>query len=144
MGSEKNENPPRRVAHIGIAVHDLEKSLAFYQEALGLEVSEIVEVPDRGMRIAMMPCGEAVLELMEPTGPDSQIGRFLERRGPGIHHLCLQVDDIEAKLSELHDRGVEVVSSRPEVGAEGHPVAFIHPRASGGVLVELLEDEHSH
>ena len=144
MGMAENKNPPRRVAHIGIAVRNLEQSLEFYREALGLEVSEIVDVPDRGMRIAMMPCGEAVLELMEPTGPDSQIGGFLDKRGPGIHHLCLQVDDIEAKLGDLQDKGVEVVSATPEIGAEGHPVAFIHPRASGGVLVELLQDEDCH
>ena len=140
MSHEPRDNAPRRVAHIGIAVDDLDQSLLFYRRALGLEVSEVIDVPERGMRIAMLPCGDLVLELMESTGPDSQIGRFLERRGPGIHHLCLQVDDIDAKLADLAEQGVELVSSTSEVGAEGRPVAFVHPRATGGVLLELLEE----
>ena len=131
--------PPRQIAHIGIAVRSLTEALAFYRDQLGLTVTEIIETPERGLRIAMIPCGEAILELMEPTGPDSQIAGFLEKRGPGIHHLCLQVDDIEGSLAHLDDAGVRLVNHTPEVGAEGYPVAFVHPKATGGVLLELLE-----
>ena len=131
---------PKQIAHIGIAVRSIDDALAFYRDQLGLTLSEIIELPERGLRIAMLPCGEAVLELMEPVGEASQIQGFLDKRGPGIHHLCLQVDDIESSLSHLDDEGVRLISKRAEVGAEGFPVAFIHPKATGGVLLELLED----
>jgi methylmalonyl-CoA epimerase len=132
--------PPRQIAHIGIAVRSIDEALGFYRDQLGLEVSEIVDLPGRGLRIAMLPCGEAILELMEPAGDDSQIAGFLETRGPGVHHVCLQVDDIEANLGQLRDQGVRLVNETPELGAEGCPVAFIHPKATGGVLLELLEE----
>ncbi|MEZ4266289.1 MAG: methylmalonyl-CoA epimerase [Myxococcota bacterium] len=124
---------------MGIAVRSLDEVLPFYAGALGLVVSEVLELPERGLRVAMIPCGEALIELMEPLGADSQIGAFLEKRGPGIHHLCLEVEDIDAKLAALDGAGVALVSKRAEIGAEGCPVAFIHPRATGGVLLELLE-----
>ena len=131
---------PRQIAHIGIAVRSLDDALSFYRDQLGLEVSEIIEATDRGLRIAMLPCGEAILELMEPMGPDSQINGFLDKRGPGIHHLCLRVDDIEGSLTHLDEAGIRLVTKSPEIGAEGYPVAFIHPKATGGVLLELLEE----
>ena len=130
---------PRQIAHIGIAVRSIDDALSFYRDQLGLKVSEYIEAPERGLRIAMLPCGEAVLELMEPVGPESQIQGFLDKRGPGIHHLCLQVDDIGASLGDLAQGGVRLVNTVPEVGAEGYPVAFVHPKATGGVLLELLE-----
>ena len=117
----------------------MDDALCFYRDQLGLAVSEIIEVPERGLRIAMLPCGEAILELMEPMGPESQITAFLEKRGPGIHHVCLQVDDIKGSLAHLDQAGVRLVNQTPEVGAEGFPVAFIHPKSTGGVLLELLE-----
>jgi methylmalonyl-CoA epimerase len=104
-----------------------------------LTVSEYIDAPDRGLRIAMLPCGEAVLELMEPVGSESQIQGFLDKRGPGVHHVCLQVDDIEASLDALGEGGVRLVNTSAELGAEGYPVAFVHPKATGGVLLELLE-----
>ncbi len=131
---------PRQIAHIGIAVRSIDEALCFYRDQLGLEVSEIIDASERGLRIAMLPCGEAILEIMEPTGPDSQITSFLDKRGPGIHHVCLQVDDIRGSLSDLDAAGVRLVNATPELGAEGHPVAFIHPKATGGVLLELLEE----
>jgi methylmalonyl-CoA epimerase len=134
------ENAPSRIAHIGIAVRSLDEVLPFYTAALGLVVSEVLELPERGLRVAMIPCGESLIELMEPLGPDSQIGAFLDKRGPGIHHLCLEVADIDSKLAALDGAGVALVSKRAEIGAEGCPVAFIHPRATGGVLLELLEE----
>jgi len=132
--------PPRQIAHIGIAVRSIDEALGFYRDQLGLVVSEIVELPERGLRIAMLPCGEAILELMEPAGDDSQIAGFLAKRGPGVHHLCLKVDDIDGSLAHLHEQGVRLVNETAELGAEGSPVAFIHPKATGGVLLELLEE----
>ena len=131
---------PKQIAHIGIAVRVLDDALVFYRDQLGLKVTEFIELPERGLRIAMLPCGEAILELMEATRPNSEISRFLDTRGPGIHHVCLQVDDIEGRLAQLDDAGVRLVSKTPAIGAEGYPVAFIHPKATGGVLLELLEE----
>jgi methylmalonyl-CoA epimerase len=139
-GINRTMEGPTKIAHIGIAVESIDTALAFYRDGLGLEVSEVLELPERGLRIAMLPCGESMLELMEPLGPDSQISRFLEKRGPGIHHLCLGVPDIQARLDALDERGVRLVNRKPEIGAEGLPVAFIHPKASEGVLLELLEE----
>jgi len=133
-------NSPKKVAHIGIAVTSLTEALAFYRDQLGLSVTEIVEDEDRGIRIAMVPCGDCVLEFMEPLGPSSQISRFLARRGQGVHHVCLEVEDVQERLDALADSGVQLVNQRAEIGAEGVPVAFVHPRAAGGVLVELIEE----
>ena len=132
---------PTKIAHIGIAVHSLDETLPFYRDQLGMEVSEILELPERGLRIAMLPCGESILELMEPMGEESQIQRFLEKRGPGIHHMCLGGGDLQSRLDGLSSSGVRLINTTPEIGAEGLPVAFIHPRATGGVLLELIEDE---
>ena len=132
---------PTKIAHIGIAVHSLDETLPFYRDQLGLTVSEILELPERGLRIAMLPCGESILELMEPMGDSSQIARFLEKRGQGIHHMCLGGSDLQARLDQLTQDGVRLISHTPEIGAEGLPVAFIHPKATGGVLLELIEDE---
>ena len=131
---------PHKIAHIGVAVRALDEALAFYRDQLGLTVSEVIESPERGLRIAMLPCGESVLELMEATSEDSQISRFLARRGPGIHHMCLGVRGIQPCLDQLDAAGVRLVSSTPEIGAEGYPVAFVHPKATGGVLLELLDE----
>lgn len=137
----QDTNRPTKVAHIGIAVRSIDDALLFYRDQLGLEVTEVVEVADRGLRVAMLPCGESLLELMEPLGEGSQISRFLETRGEGVHHVCLGVPSIDAKLAALDGAGVRLVSKEAEIGAEGCPVAFIHPKASrSGVLVELLEE----
>lgn len=138
--SARAANAPSRIAHIGIAVRSLDEVLPFYTTALGLVVSEVLVLPERGLRVAMIPCGESLIELMEPLGTDSQIGAFLAKRGPGIHHMCVEVADIDAKLEALDQAGIALVSKRAEIGAEGCPVAFIHPRATGGVLLELLEE----
>ena len=131
---------PRQIAHIGIAVRSIDEALVFYRDQLGLRLSEIISLPERGLRIAMLPCGESILELMEPMGENSQIQGFLDKRGPGIHHVCLGVDDIAGSLAHLDSQGVRLVSRDAEVGAEGYPVAFIHPKSTGGVLLELLEE----
>ncbi|MCZ6600904.1 MAG: methylmalonyl-CoA epimerase [Acidobacteria bacterium] len=141
MSSRKQDVAPGRLDHIGVAVRSLEDALAPYKDGLGLIVSEIEEVPTEKVRVAFLPVGETRLELLEPTADDSTIARFLQRRGEGIHHLCFQVDDIEAVLKRLKKAGVELVDEKPRAGAGGSRVAFIHPRGMAGVLVELVEKE---
>jgi methylmalonyl-CoA/ethylmalonyl-CoA epimerase len=129
-----------KIDHLGIAVSSLEGALTFYRDALGLTVSGFETVEDQGVTVAMLPVGESRVELLEPTGPDTPVGRFLERRGPGLHHVCYSVPDIEAALERLRARGARLVDERPRIGAGGHLVAFVHPSASGGVLVELVQE----
>ena len=123
--------------HIGIAVRDLEDALAFYRDALGLDIAGVEEVPSQHVRAQFVPVGEATLELLEATAPESPIARSIERRGPGIHHLTLRVDDLAAVLAQLKTRGVRLIDEVPRQGAGGSRVAFIHPSAAQGVLVEL-------
>jgi len=130
----------RGVEHIGIAVRSIAEARPFY-EALGLAIEHVEEVPDEGVRVAFVPCGHTRLELLEPTRPDSPIAKFLEKRGPGIHHVCLESDAIDSDHSRLRAAGVELLRPRPTVGAGGARVQFVHPRSSGGVLVELSEPE---
>ncbi len=124
--------------HIAIAVPSIEEARTFY-ENLGLAVSTIEEVEHEGVRVAMIPCGDSRIELLEPLSGDSPVARFLERRGPGIHHLCLKSDDIDADDTRLRGDGVELLRERPGPGAEGATVQFVHPKSAGGVLVELSE-----
>ena len=128
---------PLKIDHLGIAVPDLAQAVAAY-EALGFRVESTHEVPTEKVRAAFLPVGEARLELLEPTDPTSVIARFLEKRS-GLHHVCLLVDDIEAALLSLKQAGVELIDVAPRPGAGGSRVAFLHPRAAGGVLLELKE-----
>jgi methylmalonyl-CoA epimerase len=128
-----------RIDHIGIAVEDLEAALHPYVRGLGLEVAHVEEVPTERVRVAMLPVGESKIELLQPTDPDSPIARHLERRGPGIHHIALAVDDIAASLQSLKAAGVRLIDEVPRQGAGGTLVAFAHPKGFGGVLVELVE-----
>jgi methylmalonyl-CoA epimerase len=125
--------------HIGIAVEDLGKALAFYRDALGLHVEAPEDVVTQRVRAHFIPVGESNLELLEATASDSAIAKYVEKRGPGIHHITLRVDDIDAALAQLRSRGVRLVDEAPRPGAEGALVAFIHPSAAHGVLVELKE-----
>ena len=125
--------------HIGIAVRDLDTALAFYRDALGLEIEGVEEVPSQHVRARFVPVGGTTLELLEATSPQSAIARSIERRGPGLHHLTLRVDDIAAVLARLKARGVRLIDEEPRPGAGGSLVAFIHPSAAHGVLVELKE-----
>jgi methylmalonyl-CoA/ethylmalonyl-CoA epimerase len=125
--------------HIGIAVHGLREALAFYRDALGLEVSAPEDVPDDRVRTVFVPVGDASLELLEATDADSPVGRFVARRGPGLHHVTLAVDDLAATLVQLKARGVRLIDEQPRAGAHGSRVAFVHPSAAGGVLLELKE-----
>jgi len=125
--------------HIGIAVQDLDKALAFYRDALGLEVEEAEEVASQRVRAHFIPVGQPALELLEATAPDSPIAKYIEKRGPGIHHITLRVEDIAGALAHLKARGVRLVDQEPRPGAEGALVAFIHPAAAHGALVELKQ-----
>ena len=125
--------------HIGIAVRDLDEALAFYRDALGLEIELTEEVPSQRVRAHFIRVGESALELLEATAPDSPIARAVDKRGPGLHHITLRVDDIHAVLARLKARGVRLIDETPRPGAEGALVAFIHPSAAHGVLVELKQ-----
>jgi methylmalonyl-CoA/ethylmalonyl-CoA epimerase len=128
-----------RIDHIGIATRGIEESLGFWRDALGLEVKHTETVEEQGVRVAMLPVGEPRVELLEPTGPDTPVARFLEKRGPGIHHVAVRVADIRAALARLKSEGARLIDEEPRVGAGGCLVAFVHPAASGGVLLELVE-----
>ncbi len=125
--------------HIGIAVGDLSQALAFYRDALGLDVAPPEEVPSQRVRAHFVPVGEAAIELLEPTSPDSPIAKFIAKRGPGVHHVTLRVDDIRETLGRLKARGVRLIDEAPREGAEGALIAFIHPASTHGVLVELKQ-----
>ena len=125
--------------HVGIAVASLSEALAFYRDALGLEVETPEEVPSQRVRAHFIPAGEAALELLEATAYDSPIAKYVARRGPGLHHITLRVDDVAAALAELKSKGVRLIDEAPRPGAHGSLVAFIHPTRAHGVLVELKQ-----
>ena len=125
--------------HIGIAVEDLDASLAFFRDALGLEVSPPETVPSQRVEARFLETGPSTLELLRATDPESAIARFVTKRGPGLHHITLRVEDIHAALAHLKQRGVRLVDEQPRPGAEGALVAFIHPSSAHGVLVELKQ-----
>jgi len=125
--------------HIGIAVASLDDALAFYRDALGLEIESPEEVPSQRVRAHFIPVGESALELLEATAEDSPIATYVGKRGPGLHHITLRVDDIEAALAQLKARGVRLIDETPRPGAHGSHVAFIHPSSAHGVLVELTQ-----
>src|SRR5258708_254258 len=125
--------------HVGIAVKDLAAALAFYRDALGLEIEAPEEVASQRVRAHFVPLGESKLELLEATAPDSTIAIYVEKRGPGLHHITLRVDDINAALAQLKSRGARLIDDQPRPGAEGALVAFIHPSSAHGVLVELTQ-----
>jgi methylmalonyl-CoA/ethylmalonyl-CoA epimerase len=127
------------IQHLGVAVESIDGALAFWRDALGLELNAVEVVEDQGVRVAMLPIGESRIELLEATGDQTPVGRFLAKRGPGIHHLCVEVDDINAKLDELRARGARLIDERPRIGAGGALVAFVHPSSTGGVLIELTQ-----
>lgn len=126
-----------RLAHIGIAVRDLAAILPFYRDVLGLSETPLDDAD--GARIAGLAAGEALVELLEPATAGSPIATFLDKRGPGIHHLCFAVDDLEATLARCRTAGIRLIDEQPRLGAEGKRIAFLHPSATAGVLVELME-----
>ena len=127
------------VEHIGIAINDLEKDAPFWSEVLGIEQTKTEDVDDQGVITDIYDTGRGKIELLLSKYPDSPIGKFLKKRGPGIHHICLQVEDIEESIKVLKKHGIETIGDKSSIGAEGFKVIFIHPRSTGGVLVELAE-----
>jgi methylmalonyl-CoA/ethylmalonyl-CoA epimerase len=128
-----------RIEHIGIATERIDEALAFWRDALGLDVVHTEEVAEQGVRVAMLPVGEPRVELLEPMHADSPVAKFLAKRGPGVHHIAVRVDDIRAALAQLKAQGMRLIDETPRVGAEGCLVAFVHPASAGGVLLELVE-----
>jgi len=129
-----------KIDHIGIATRGIEDAMTFYRDALGLDAIETEEVAEQKVRVAMLPIGESRIELLEATSADSPISRFLEKRGPGIHHIAVQVDDIRSALANLKRNGARLIDDEPRKGAGGCLVAFVHPSSTGGVLLELVEN----
>ncbi len=132
------EQSPLAVHHVGVAVPSIDEAMRFYGEKLGLSVLETVELPDRQLKVAFVQAANLLIELLEPTETDTPVARFIERRGPGLHHLCFGTPDIREHLRDLKDKGVELIDEAPRPGAHGE-VAFLQPAAALGVLVELLQ-----
>lgn len=128
-----------KINHLGIATKGIDEALKFWSDGLGLENVHTEIVEDQKVKIAMLPLGESRIELLEPTSEDSPISKFLEKRGGGIHHIAVDVDDIEASLAQLKSQGMRLIDETPRIGAEGCLVAFVHPASSGGVLLELVQ-----
>ena len=128
-----------KLDHIGIAVSDLDSALRFYVDTLGLKCTHIEELPDQKVKIAFIPAGDVNLELVQATDSESAVARFIERKGEGIQHIALLVDDIEKELRNLKEKGVALIDEKPREGAHGAKIAFLHPKSSNGVLLELCE-----
>ena len=128
-----------KINHIAVAVTDIDASLTFWRDALGLELSELRDVPAESAQIAFLPVGGTEIELVRPTTADSGLAKYIEKRGQGMHHLCLETDDIVAMMAQLKEKGVQLINESPRTGADGKKYAFIHPKSTGGVLVELYQ-----
>ncbi len=127
-----------KINHIAVAVPDLDNSLTFWRDILGLELSHIEDVPSQKSAVAFFPVGESEVELVHPTSDDTGVAKFLADKGPGMHHLCFEVDNIEEMMAELKAKGVRLLSEAPQV-LPGRKMAFVHPKSTGGVLVELYQ-----
>ncbi len=129
----------KKIYHLGYAVEDIAAAARFYEEHFGVQVGEPEEVAEQGIVATMFEVGESMVELVQPTRPDSPVGRFLQKRGEGFHHVAFQVEDLQASLKELKESGVELIDEEPRVGASGARMAFVHPKGAHGVLTELVE-----
>ena len=127
----------RSLDHIAIATEDLESALSFYREALGIEATHTEDLDDRGIRVAFLPIGDTRIELIQPLRPDSEVSGFLAKRGGGIHHLAFRSDDVDADVNELKEKGIRLTSESAAPGAHDCRVAFLHPKATGGTLIEI-------
>ena len=125
--------------HIAVVVEDMEKSLAFWRDALGMELHGLNEVPAEKSQVAFLPLAGSEIELVKPTSDDSGIAKYLVKRGPGMHHICIEVDDIEGMLAQLRSRGIRLINEEPRSTADGRKYAFVHPESTSGVLVELYQ-----
>ena len=129
----------KRIDHIAVLVDDLENTLKFWRDALGMELTQIKDIPAEAAQIAFLPVSGSEVELVKPTTSDSGLAKYLERRGPGMHHICLEVDDIVGMLAQLKEKGIQLINEEPKVGAGGKKYAFVHPKSAFGVMVELYE-----
>ncbi len=129
-----------KLDHVNIAAQDAATMAGIFEDILGLEIIEEDVVEEQGVKVVKLGAGETVVEITEPLGPDTPVGRFLAKRGQGIHHLAFTVPDLEAKLAELRAKGIRLIDEEPRIGAGGHRIAFVHPAAFGGILVELTEE----
>jgi methylmalonyl-CoA epimerase len=130
-----------KVDHIGIATKSIEEGLAVWRDTLGLEVHSSDEVKEQGVKVCMLAVGDTHVELLEPLGDETPVGKFLAKRGPGIHHIAIEVSDIHGSLAQLKERGARLIDETPRVGAGGSLVAFVHPSATNGVLLELVQHQ---
>ena len=128
----------KKINHVAVVVEDINSSMAFWEGALGIKVEKVEDVPAQKAKVAFLPVGDGKVELVQPTDPESGIGKFLIERGGGMHHLCLEVDDITGMLAQLKEKGVKLINESP-IEMEGRKIAFIHPKSASGVLVELYE-----
>ena len=128
-----------RINHVAVVVEDMEKSLSFWRDALGIHLHELRDVPAEKSRVAFLPLEGSEIELVQPTSDDSGIAKYLAKRGPGMHHICLEVDDISAMMAELKMKNVRLINEEPRLAADGKKYAFVHPESTGGVLVELYQ-----
>jgi methylmalonyl-CoA/ethylmalonyl-CoA epimerase len=128
-----------RVDHIGVAVEDLDGAIALYESTLEMAVAHREVVQEQGVEAVLLDVGENHVELLRPLGPETPVGRFLAGRGPGLHHVAYQVDDVDAALARLREQGVALIDAQPRIGIRGSRVAFLHPKATGGVLTEIVE-----
>jgi methylmalonyl-CoA/ethylmalonyl-CoA epimerase len=129
----------KRINHIAIVVDDIDTALTFWRDALGLKLDHIEDIPEQESMVAFLPTGESEVELVQPTSEDSGVARYLQKRGPGMHHICFEVEDIHVSLEQLKGKGVRLINETPMTGAGGKKMAFIHPESAYGVLVELYE-----
>lgn len=129
----------KRLDHVAVLVPDLEEALEFWQDQLGLSLDHVETVSSMAVKIAFLPLGESEIELVQPTSEDSGLARFLAKRGPGLHHICIEVDDIASKINELKSMDVRMIDEEPVIMDDGRQLAFIHPKSTGGVLIELYE-----
>lgn len=127
------------IDHVGVAVEDLDSALALYEGTFGMPVAHRETVRDQGVEAVLLDVGDCHVELLRPLGEDTAVGKFLARRGPGLHHVAYRVDDIDAALAQLREQGVALIDSEPRTGIRASRVAFLHPRATGGVLTEIVE-----
>jgi methylmalonyl-CoA/ethylmalonyl-CoA epimerase len=128
----------KKINHVAIVVKDIDSALGFWRDQLGLELDHIEDVPSQASKVAFLPVGGSEVELVQPTDPESGLGKYLEKRGEGLHHLCVEVDDIEGMLALLKEKGVRMINDKP-VDLPGRRMAFIHPKAGNGVLIELYQ-----
>ncbi|WKZ44936.1 MAG: methylmalonyl-CoA epimerase [Anaerolineales bacterium] len=129
----------KQINHVAVVVDDMDKALSFWRDALGMELHELRDVPAEKSQVAFLPLQGSEVELVRPTSADSGIAKFLAKRGPGMHHICLEVDDIEGMMSQLKSKGVRLINDEPRTASDGKKYAFIHPESTSGVLVELYQ-----